>query len=115
MKNIIIIFILLFFACLQFGCNSLPKGKHCFSVGGDYKGADGSFEYCFSPEASKKAGVPVVKGENTVNYVLPKKDVETLNKMVGGQIKAKMASVAAKKPAILELKEKIRNFRKNNR
>jgi len=82
-------------------------GRHCIKIGGEYKGVDGSFEYCFDYQKSKKIGLPVLKGPGGEKYIFDDKLVKKINDMLGGKVKAN-----AYVPPIEELLEKIRNWRK---
>lgn len=50
------------------GCAALAGS--CFEFGGEYKGIDGTFKYCFAEKEATKVGLPIVVDKNGKKAVL---------------------------------------------
>jgi len=71
MKTIKIVFLtaLILLVC---GCSSM--GKSCISVGADYKGNKGDFQYCWEPKSSLANGVPTLSDNKGKEHYIVSKD-----------------------------------------
>ena len=84
MKNI---FILLIFSLFLVSCSGID---HKIAFSGEYEGITGSIEYTFSPQDSKKVGVPALTSpQGGKKFLLSESQIEKLAEIKPPEISAK--------------------------